>query len=342
MTVRSLLTNNKFGTGPKSYLHALSELEKQKLDASALRDVLSSLCSDESRSRYPNIFRLAAIFYISSVYLKEGPPSLFWERVAELDKDGGVFFNGRPDTLSNTQYPYEILLPFGLSLNTSNDYFSENEFRTDLNTADRSLIRFFSKIGSGSFSSGGGWIYSLARSAREIYDNTLTHAFFATRAPLSYINSDEPRRNRSNFWFFGFRRFPFSPTSEYFLGLPQIDEYLDSLERRVRYFIAVNITDDGPGVLRYYNLCTMPHRPIRKIGQLIDKKLSSTDLAGAGWGFSNVIMELEADRGYFNIDSYGDQFSAFYNRESGVMTEDRKSPTIYAGTTVDILIPILG
>jgi hypothetical protein len=216
------------------------------------------------------------------------------------------------------------------------------EFHSDLSLADQSLYSFFLKIGRDRVTpETHAWIKSLARATREIYDNTLNHAFYATRAPQSYKDSDPDHTRRANFWFFGFRRFVYNKTSEYIGDLPHFGEFLGSFSSKIRHFICINITDDGPGLVDYYNASTFSGDEVRHVSEIIERNLSSTGISGAGMGLTNAATEVFRHKGYFLVSSAQQYYCQLYVENAPPSRRVGTLPHRLGGTSVDILIPIL-
>ena len=340
--IRSLISNDKFGVGSRNYLASLYLAKAAAEEPSFLKAMSDILEKDETSRSTINIYRCSLIFYINYRLLKREIPPVVIEKAAILKSHGGSLLNGKPGSLSDPNLPYDLLLPFGLYYGTSSDYFSEVDFQTDLTKADKTLRSFFIKIGTGRFDPNThGWVDTLPGPVREIYENTLTHAFLATRAPTRYVADDHNWMKRANFWFFSFRRFAYDRNAEHLRSLFGFDRYADSLQKKVLFFVAINIADDGPGMVPYFNESSRDGRKVETVSQIINGRLSSTGLKGAGYGITNAISKLLYSRGLFTISSIDNQYSIFQSRDGlPIRQEKHVTQGLLAGTNVDMLVPI--
>lgn len=340
--VRSALAKSAFGTCAKNYLAAIatvSSLAQDRVRLSAISDILEA---DESGYSKVNVFRLSMIFRIRHILLNEPIPKVFTEKSRFLEQSGGALFDENiAGTLSSVILPYQILLPFGLAYGTSRQYFSEIEFNSNLKSADANLYRFFSKIGDNNFNRRThAWVPQITRATREIYDNILNHAFHASHAP-KYQYTEQHQRERSRFWFFGFRRFVYSDQSAYFSTLRAFQSYRLNCASPAKYYIVVNITDDGPGIVRYYQISSGKGDPETSLASIIEQKLSSTNIPGAGHGINNAISEVIFSKGYLQVESNSQIYCVYFDGIQQKSIEiNEKSDVIRAGTSVDIVIPV--
>ncbi|TAX90252.1 hypothetical protein [Rhizobium leguminosarum] len=341
-SVRSLLAKSAFGTSAKNYLAAISRVGAVVDDPARLTNIAEILEADESAYSRVNIFRLSMIFRIRHILLDQPPPPIFTEKSRFLEKKGGALFDESiAGTLSSAVLPYQILLPFGLAYGTSREYFSEIDFNSNLTSADANLYRFFSKIGDDNFNRRThAWIPQITRATREIYDNILNHAYHASHAP-KYQYTEQHRRERARFWFFGFRRFVYSDQSAYFSTLRFFQDYRVSSASAAKYYIVVNITDDGPGIVRYYSICADENEKRVDLGRIIQQKLSSTTISGAGHGISNAASEIIQSRGYLQVEANSEIYSTYYDgSQDKIVNSGASSEVTRAGTTVDLVIPV--
>ncbi|QEE43954.1 hypothetical protein FVA81_04705 [Rhizobium sp. WL3] len=340
--VRSLLAKSTFGTSAKNYLAATARVRNIANHPEHLVDIAEILEADESAYSRVNIFRLSMIFRMRNILLKEALPDVFVEKSRFLEQKGGALFDESiAGTLSSAVLPYQILLPFGLAYGTSRQYFSEIDFNSSLTSADENLYRFFSKIGDDKFNQRThSWIPQITRATREIYDNILSHAYHASYAP-KYQYTEEHQRDRARFWFFGFRRFVYSDQSLYFSNLNRFHEYRDSSVRKAKYYIVVSIVDDGPGIVDYYNVCKGEGASEITLGDVIQKKLSSSLISGAGHGLSNAAAEIIRSQGYLQVEANSEIYTTYYNGvQDNITKSTMPSEVARAGTAVDLVIPV--
>lgn len=340
--IRSLLAKNSFGISTKNYLTAVSLLGEMGDDDDRLSRITEQLETDESAYKNVNIFRLSFIFRIRHIVLNQIPPEIFTRKSAFLGQKGGALFDdGIAGALSSSILPYQILLPFGLPYGTSREYFSEIDFNSNLSAADANLYRFFSKIGDNNFNRRThAWIPQITRSTREIYDNILNHAVHASHAP-KYQYTDLHKRERARFWFFGFRRFVYSDSSEYFSSLPSFKEYRDKFSKPAKYYIVVKISDDGPGIVRYYTVCSGKDDDKTSLAEIIQNRLSSTNISGAGHGISNAAAEIIRNKGFLQVEANSESYTNFYDAERDIAAErSAASSASFAGTSVDLILPV--
>jgi hypothetical protein len=340
--IRNLISKREFGICQINYNRAIFLIRSGIYDKNQLQQIVSALISDECSSTAINIYRVSLIWYLSELVLKTKAHDVVEEKTRILSAKGGAIFGGTPSTISAIQLPVEMTMPFSLVYGTSNEIFAETDYRGDLAKADAKLVSFFQKVLPEKITpETHSWIYSIGRTCREIYDNILNHAYFSVRAPTKWYESEEREKVRARFWFFSFRRYAFASGSSFFLRLPLFSKFHDTIQNDIRYFVAIAISDDGPGVVQYYNLSKSNEDAVINISQIVENNLSSTGLSGAGFGLENAISGIERNNGYMSIESGGHQYVTWYDKKSGKMESvNQIAESEISGTCVNILIPI--
>lgn len=340
--IRRLISNSNFGLGPinllrsKKLITELNVLEKEKL--------LNTIISDEIKSKKYNIFRLTLAHYLG-LHPDHDRNHNFISRYQEINLGGGYLSKGTPVKPEQDEYFYDITIPFSF-LNDSKPNFDQSLLFEDISRSEEKIDRLLRKVSPHQKNTRNTkkWYERNARAIREIYDNIIRHPF---NQWVSLDLTNKPPLPKSQFWFVQIRRFKLNESAEYFSLLPNFSEYKTAIAEQgfsSTAFLAVCLTDDGPGIETYFN--NFSTDSIRmNLKDIIVKHLTSGPAFEAGRGCRNAIDDIVDNGGYIAFLSEKRSYTAFNSHwitEAGGSVNATKFSKLDApldGTSIHMLIP---
>jgi hypothetical protein len=179
-------------------------------------------------------------------------------------------------------------------------------------------------------------IAGIVRISSEICQNSLLHAL-DINTKKSYARGGPDKLEVASTWGIVLkRRDKFSKSLIEDLDYYQeYKEYIDHTYSKTPRFVSCTIFDSGPGITKHYSY--YKNRDLGKISDIIDGKLSSTNIRGAGGGLSILMREIAKNNGFVRIRETDKQLVAFGDSK---FESDGRERAI-AGTAIDAIFPLV-